>query len=79
MRGDDEVAGRLVAEQGIRGMGGPATIALLKGPGGVAVDSAGNLYIADIVNYRVRKVSPSGIMNNGESQYAEWELSELDM
>jgi len=28
----------------------------LANPGGIAVDSAGNLYIADGYNYRIRKV-----------------------
>ena len=42
---------------GISGDGGPATAASLSGPLGVAVDSAGNLYIADTGNNRVRKVS----------------------
>jgi uncharacterized protein (TIGR03437 family) len=47
------------------GDGGPASIALLNlAPwgGGMAVDSGGNLYIADAANQRVRKVSPSGII-----------------
>ena len=39
------------------GDGGPATSAHLWGPTGVAVDSAGNLYIADAGNDRIRKVS----------------------
>ncbi len=39
------------------GDGGSATIAELNGPGGVAVDSAGNLYITDNVNARIRKVN----------------------
>src|SRR5712691_1909353 len=42
---------------GFSGDGGPATSAELNSPGGVAVDSAGNLYIADYVNNRIRKVS----------------------
>ena len=37
--------------------GGPATSALLHAPAGVALDKAGNLYIADADNARVRKVS----------------------
>ncbi len=41
---------------GFTGDGGPATAAELDGPTGVAVDSAGNLYIADAANGRVRMV-----------------------
>jgi sugar lactone lactonase YvrE len=36
---------------------GPGSTALLRNPGGVAVDGAGNLYIADSVNYTVRKLT----------------------
>jgi sugar lactone lactonase YvrE len=43
--------------QGFSGDGGPATSAELTEPLGVAVDSAGNLYIADQPNNRIRKVS----------------------
>jgi hypothetical protein len=39
------------------GDGGPATSATLNLPAGLALDAAGNLYIADSLNYRVRKVS----------------------
>jgi uncharacterized protein YjiK len=45
---------------GFSGDGGPATNASLRVPSGVAVDAAGNLYIVDTGNSRVRKVSPSG-------------------
>src|SRR5271156_6961349 len=37
-----------------------ATAAELSNPTGVAVDSAGNLYIADSVNSVIRQVSPGG-------------------
>lgn len=42
---------------GSSGDGGPATAASFQGPNGVAVDSEGNLYIADHWNNRVRRVS----------------------
>ena len=42
---------------GFLGEGGPATAARLYFPTGVAVDLAGNLYIADRYNQRIRKVT----------------------
>ena len=45
------------ATHGFGGDNGPATSAQLNAPTGVAIDSAGNLYIADSLNQRVRKVS----------------------
>jgi DNA-binding beta-propeller fold protein YncE len=42
------------------GDGGPARRADLFYPGGLAVDPAGNLYISDNLNFRVRRVSPEG-------------------
>ena len=47
---------------GFRGDGGPASAARLNTPYGVAVDRAGNLFIADLGNNRVRKVSPDGVI-----------------
>ena len=47
-------------EFGFNGDGGPATDARLAAPTGVAVDGAGNLYIADARNHRIRKVDSSG-------------------
>ncbi|WP_338930531.1 NHL repeat-containing protein [Streptomyces netropsis] len=47
---------------GFGGDGGPATAASLNFPHAMAVDGAGNLYIADDYNHRVRKVGPDGII-----------------
>ncbi len=54
------VAGTGVA--GYSGDGGLATAAQLNKPAGVAVDAAGNLYIADTFNSAVRRVTPSGLI-----------------
>jgi sugar lactone lactonase YvrE len=44
------------------GDGGPAANAGLNDPANVAVDAAGNLYIADWYNNRIRKVATNGII-----------------
>ncbi len=66
------VAGNSTA--GYSGDGGPATSAQLNGPTALTLDTAGNLYIADAGNYRVRRVSPAGIMTtvagNGVQGYS---------
>jgi uncharacterized protein (TIGR03437 family) len=47
---------------GTLGDGGPALSAQLLSPESIAIDGAGNLYIADFGNNRVRKVSTNGII-----------------
>jgi uncharacterized protein (TIGR03437 family) len=47
---------------GYSGDGGLAVKAQLNGPQGVAVDAAGNLYIADTENNAIREVTPAGLI-----------------
>jgi uncharacterized protein (TIGR03437 family) len=47
---------------GYSGDGGPAVNAQLESPGGVAVDSAGNVYIADSGNNVIREITPNGLI-----------------
>lgn len=44
------------------GDGGLATSAIIHNPVGIATDLAGNIYIADRNNYRIRKISTSGVI-----------------
>ncbi len=59
---------------GQEGDGGPATQAALHSPTFVALDAAGNLYIADTENHKIRKVTPSGIIStvagNGRADFS---------
>ena len=48
---------------GSTGDGGPATKALLSHPWGVALDSSGDLFIADYGNSRIREITPDGIIH----------------
>lgn len=48
---------------GAAGDGGPAASAQLNMPQGMAVDSAGNVFIADGQNNKVRKVAPNGTIS----------------
>jgi DNA-binding beta-propeller fold protein YncE len=49
-------------ETGFSGDGGPAVAARLNGPRSLALDGAGNLYVADDNNDRIRRVDPSGMI-----------------
>lgn len=52
-----------IGRSGFSGDGGAATSAMLNAPRGVAVDSAGNVYIADTSNHRIRKINTSGVIS----------------
>lgn len=66
--------------QGFGGDDGPAIAAQLSDPSGIAADLAGNLYIADTRNHRIRRVNSGGIIStfagtgasgfNGDNQLA---------
>lgn len=59
---------------GFSGDGGPATAALFSLISGLTIDTADNIYLGDAHNYRVRKISPAGIVStiagNGVSGFS---------
>lgn len=59
---------------GYIGDGGPASAAKLHWPSGVAIDNGGNAYVTDYSNFRIRKISSTGIITtiggNGTSGYS---------
>ncbi len=47
---------------GYSGDGGQGQLAQIQNPFGIAVDQSGNVYFADVLNHRIRKVTPAGII-----------------
>jgi RHS repeat-associated protein len=64
------IAGSDSGTSGSSGDGGAATSALLHGPGGIAFDPSGNLYIADGQNNRVQEVAAAAGTQWGQSMTA---------
>src|SRR6185312_4098459 len=46
--------------RGYSGDGGPALAAQLNAPAGIALDAAGNMYIADAGNHAIRRINSAG-------------------
>jgi sugar lactone lactonase YvrE len=57
----DDIAG--TGGRGYAGDGGPAASALLNLPASVVFDGAGNLYVADQANQRIRRIDPAGTIS----------------
>lgn len=65
----DGVVSTLAGRAGNSGSAdGPRNVARFSHPSGVAVDSAGNVYVADEYNYTVRKIAPDGVVNTPAGQ-----------
>ena len=59
-------AGEISILAGDKGRGfadGPGRLARFSFPSGITIDAAGNLYVADKENHRIRKVTPAGVVS----------------
>lgn len=73
-QGTSKTVAGIIASYGYSGEGALATSVQFYYPAAVAVDSSGNLYVADLYNNRVRKVEAQGnvvtVAGNGSAVYA---------
>ena len=60
----DGVVTTLAGVPGVAGSAdGPGSVARFNGPAGVAIDVAGNVFVADAQNFTIRRISPAGIVS----------------
>lgn len=52
-----------IGQVGYGGDGGPARLARLNGPVDLALAADGSIYVTDMFNYRIRRISPDGIIS----------------
>lgn len=65
----DKTASLLAGKAGVQGFAdGAGESARFSSIGGGAVDSAGNLYVADPENHRIRKITPAGLVSTVAGQ-----------
>ena len=57
----DTLAGRNVGDFG--GDGGPAIDAILDLPCGIRVDESDNIFLSDMANQRIRRITPDGLID----------------
>jgi streptogramin lyase len=71
----DGVVTTLAGNGGTTFADGTGTNATFNNPRAVSVDSAGNVYVGDITNHRIRRITPSGVVTtlagNGGTTFAD--------
>ena len=69
----------LAGSAGTPGMDdGAGSTALFNGPSGVAVDSTGNVFVADSANCTIRKITPAGVVTTLAGDPSAWPPGSAD-
>ena len=72
-------AGRAGAGGSADGVGSAARFGMTGsgiGPAGIAIDSAGNVFVSDPVNNTIRRISPDGVVSTWAGKVGEWGTSD---